>query len=304
MRICCYEFNLSRRNIKPMNCVVPWRWEKARVDGCEVPAKQRIGCAGFKEQRTVWIEASGGRRDSVVTWHVRVARVNAHVSTIYHLLFARFLRKIGAGYKDSDHLVPSFSVWRTPAAVALLFICPENQFFDTWRDVACIFLAYTFPIIFFLIAAISTTVLCLRRMLYLPIEPVECFGRIFSQILSLLTSRAFTRGSVRGNRRRATNDDREIYGTGQADWATNCAYKKNVECNRNRSDELPDLNIPLSIKRIIAQVRLAGKLGWTMTITRWLEYKIENWPRRTTPQRGNREWRHTKRMHNIYVYSS
>lgn len=148
IRIYCYEFNLSRRNIKPMNFVVPWRWEKARVDGCEVPAKQRSGCAGFKEQRTVWIEASGGRRDSVVTWHVRVARVNAHVSTIYHLLFARFLRKIGAGYKDSDHLVPSFSVWRTPAVVALLFICPENQFFDTWRDVACIFLAYTFRDIF------------------------------------------------------------------------------------------------------------------------------------------------------------
>lgn len=49
---------------------------------------------------------------------------------------------------------------------------------------------------------------------------------------------------------------------------TNCAYKRNVECYRNRSDKLPDLNIPVSIKRIIAQVRLARKLGWTMTITR------------------------------------
>lgn len=35
------------------------------------------------------------------------------------------------------------------------------------------------------------------------------------------------------------------------------------------------LNVPLSIERIIALVRLAGKLGWTTTIRQGMKYKIE-----------------------------
>lgn len=134
--------------------------------------------------------------------------------TIYYLL--AFLGKLAPSIKTltiSCRLFPSGE--RPPLSRFYLF-APRINFLI--RDATShVFSSPIRFVIFFLITAISTTVLCLRRMLYLPIEPVECFGRIFSQILSLLTFRAFTRGSVRGNRRRATNDDREIYGTGQAD---------------------------------------------------------------------------------------
>lgn len=116
--------------------------------------------------------------------------------TIYYLL--AFLGKLAPAIKTltiSCRLFPSGE--RPPLSRFYLF-APRINFLI--RDATShVFSSPIRFVIFFLIAAISTTVLCFCRVLYLPIE---CFGRIFSEILSLLTFRVFTRGSVRGNRRR------------------------------------------------------------------------------------------------------
>lgn len=54
---------------------------------------------------------------------------STHVSAIYHLPFARFLRKIGASYKDSAISIRRNNSRPLPAVVvAVSIFSPENQF--------------------------------------------------------------------------------------------------------------------------------------------------------------------------------